>query len=532
MAWVNGEPVTTGEVMYQLQVAHRREDLSGAGAIDVSKYMNKVINNTLLVQEARIMGLDKTPEFIKAVDDYVLRESVVRLHEEEVLGKTELTEEDIVDFYTKNFDLFTLNYIVTDSKDRAEEALEKLKEGGDFEEVASEYSVRGQEDDDEKDMRTRMEEEGRKPHQITVSRNSLGKTPAIEESVLAMEPGDMSGVIEENDQYFIMVLASREEPDLKELESEHVRGKMEKQALKAKQETRGDEYVQELREQAVSEGQLHIDEEVLESIDFEDYSKEVVDKWKADERVLAEAYGSELTVSKLASIAKFGKTKEEVLDNWISFKVVDHEALSRNYEETSELGEMVETYNKQLLKDAFIKKMILSKIMVSDGLLKEYYSEHKEEFAGSPRYKIQQITVKSMEDAQDVLEELKGGADFSWVAKNRSTDVNSEMGGNLGWKKKAKLPVELWDYLDPLEPGEVSPIIKSGSSFRIIRMQGKEEGRIPEFEEVKGDVFSTYMQDRFSTIMDEYVSKLREDADIRVNEKAVRSLQGRFGGDA
>lgn len=234
LAWVNGEPVTAGDVLYQLQVSHRREDLAGAGAIDVSDYMQNVINNTLLVQEARIMGLDKTPEVTKAVDDYILRESVVKLHDEEVIEKTKLTEDDIVDYFKKNFNLFTLNYIVTDSEERAEEALAKLKEGADFEEVASEYSVLGKEE--EEDMQTKMQEEEEKnTHQIVLTLNALEQTPEIEEAVIGMKPGDMSGVIYSREQYYIFDLVSQKEPDLKDLEEEHVRKKIEKDALKAKQ---------------------------------------------------------------------------------------------------------------------------------------------------------------------------------------------------------------------------------------------------------------------------------------------------------
>jgi peptidyl-prolyl cis-trans isomerase C len=531
LAWVNGEPVTEGDVLYQLQVSHRREDLAGAGAIDVSDYVQNVINNILLVQEARIMGLDKTPEFKKAIDDYILRESVVKLHDEEVLAKTELTEEDVVDYFNENFNLFTLDYIVTDSEERAEEALAKLKEGADFEEVASEYSVRGKEE--EADIKTKMEEEeDTNPHQIVLTLNALEKTPEIEEAVLGMEPGDRRGVIQSGEQYYIVELVSQKEPDLKDLEKEHVRKRIEKGALEAKQKKREDDYVMDLREKAALEGQLHIYEDVLSSVDFKDRTEEEMDKLKADDRIVAEVYGNKLTVGDLASAARFDKTKEGLLDNWISFKVVNHEALSRHYEQAPELKEMLDSYKKQLLKDAFIKKVILPQIMVSDGILKDYYSEHKEDFVKAPRYKLQQITVKSEEDAEAVLEELKGGADFSWVAKNRSTDANREFGGNLGWKRKGQLPAEFWDYLDSLELGQISPIISTGSSFLIIRMQDKEEGEIPKFEEIKGAVFNAYMQDKFGTLMDDYVAKLRDGADIRVNEKAVRSLEERLRGGA
>jgi parvulin-like peptidyl-prolyl isomerase len=172
----------------------------------------------------------------------------------------------------------------------------------------------------------------------------------------------------------------------------------------------------------------------------------------------------------------------------------------------------------------------MSQIMISDGLLMDYYSEHKESFSPPTRYKIQQITLRTMEDAQAALEELKGGAEFSWVAKNRSTDANREIGGNLGWKRKSALQVEVRDLLDSLEVGQISPIISMDSSFLIIRIQGKEEGEIPEFGEVRQEVFNAYIQEQFSALMDEYVVKLREGADIEINDKAVRSLEEQLRG--
>jgi len=50
----------------------------------------------------------------------------------------------------------------------------------------------------------------------------------------------------------------------------------------------------------------------------------------------------------------------------------------------------------------------------------DYYARHKEDFAKPYWYKIQQITVNTMEDAQDISNSLKSGASFSWLAKRRS----------------------------------------------------------------------------------------------------------------
>lgn len=101
LANVNGEPITEEDLKYSLNVAHRREDLSSAGALNLSQYVQKLVDDILLTEEARSAGMDKYPEVQQAIEAYILRESVVRLHDEEIVQKVFITEEEIKDYYFK-----------------------------------------------------------------------------------------------------------------------------------------------------------------------------------------------------------------------------------------------------------------------------------------------------------------------------------------------------------------------------------------------------------------------------------------------
>jgi hypothetical protein len=87
LAVVDGEPVSEDDLEYSLQIAQRREDRSSAGMLNISEYVQKLIDDRLIVQEARRMGMDQQPETLKAGNAFLLRESVTRLHEEEILQK-------------------------------------------------------------------------------------------------------------------------------------------------------------------------------------------------------------------------------------------------------------------------------------------------------------------------------------------------------------------------------------------------------------------------------------------------------------
>lgn len=514
MAMVNGEPVTRGDLVYSIEVAHRREDLSGAGTLSVSDYMEKLIDDMLVIEEARRMGLEQDPAVVKAMDAYILRESVVRLHKDEILDKMQVTEGDLAEFYKEAYEFFTLEVIETATEEKATEVVDKLKEGGDFRELAKEYSVR--------------QAEGETP-EIVLSRLALSKTPEVEEAVLAMKPDETSGVIKSKDRFFIVKFISRKEADLADLDKEHVRRKIEKLVKDEKEEQRSQEYIATLREQATMNDALHIDQEVLSAIDLEGGAED----WKDSDSPVVRLYDKVLTAGDIVKMVKPEKTKEDIVDNWIGFELINHEALLRHYEAEPQLSKAAEIYRKQILKDAFIRKVILPKIMLSEKILEDFYSANKERFTEPPRYRIQQITVKSMEEAQDVMKELEGGADFSWVAKNRSVDGSREAGGNIGWVTKQTLPREAAAVVDSIEIGDISPILTiSPSTFRIIRLQSKEEGKIPEFKKIQEEVLKKYFEDQFNSFMGDYVAKLREGADIRVNEKAVRAMEETFKGGA
>ena len=67
-----------------------------------------------------------------------------------------------------------------------------------------------------------------------------------------------------------------------------------------------------------------------------------------------------------------------------------------------------------------------------------------------------------------------GGGDFERVAKRESMDGGTkDQGGDLGWRKRGDLPIELERYLfGPLaiKQGDVSPVIESPYGFHLLRI--------------------------------------------------------------
>jgi tetratricopeptide (TPR) repeat protein len=82
------------------------------------------------------------------------------------------------------------------------------------------------------------------------------------------------------------------------------------------------------------------------------------------------------------------------------------------------------------------------------------------------------IVVDAADEAARILAQLKSGADFAGVAREKSTDATSVDGGFLGQVDPATLRPELREALRGLRPGELSGLVRLPSGYAILKVQG------------------------------------------------------------
>lgn len=506
IVWVDGEPITRDDLGYSLQVAHRREDLSTTKKFDMSEYIQKLIEDRLIVQEARRMGLENTPDIQEKVREYVLRESVVKLYNEEIVDKSDMTAEDVMNYYRENYESLTLKVIQAGSEVEAGEIMNKLQSGEEFDKFALEYASHS---------------EKQNTRELVVKRKTL--RPAMKDAVAGLKPGETSSVINDQDNYYIVKLLDRQAAPDEELDS--VKADIEKVLRDQNIKNRSDEYLIELHDKTG----VKIDRELLASIKLEDGDR-TREEWLDDNRPLVEGNEIALTVGEFVAMLpeKPLKSNEESLKWWLDRKVVDVEALSRRYDVNTDLKDMVQRYKNVLLQAVFTRNVIAPQIKISEKDAEDYYLGHQNEYVKPARYRIQQITLMSKEEAEEVLNSLAGGANFSWLAKTKSKDAFASAGGVTDWKTKAQLHEPVRDVIDDLKQGEVSRIIQIEGEYLIVRLMERSAFEVEEFSNVKGLIYNAVYKEKFNEIYNAYIDKLRNDARIELNDEAIRSYMETF----
>ena len=87
-----------------------------------------------------------------------------------------------------------------------------------------------------------------------------------------------------------------------------------------------------------------------------------------------------------------------------------------------------------------------------------------------------------------MLAELKKGADFAALAKEKSKDPGAAEGGDLGYFTKDQMVPEFSAVAFKLGKGELSEPVKTQFGWHIIKVEDKRTKPTPAFDKVKAQI--------------------------------------------
>lgn len=144
-----------------------------------------------------------------------------------------------------------------------------------------------------------------------------------------------------------------------------------------------------------------------------------------------------------------------------------------------------EEIRREILSQRLREREVDNKVVVTESEIDNYLAA--EANAGGQRQEldIAQILIRVPENAspeqlaarreraEDVLRQLKTGADFAKTAAAYSDSSDALSGGDLGWRPADRLPQLFLDGVAKLQDGQVSGLLKSGNGFHILKLVGR-----------------------------------------------------------
>jgi len=190
---------------------------------------------------------------------------------------------------------------------------------------------------------------------------------------------------------------------------------------------------------------------------------------------------------------------------------------------------------KQIVKNFAIQKYIDSqfkgKVKVTDQDAKEFYTSNKEKFEQPEMVHARHILLLSKEGdskadknrkrekLMQIKKELKGGADFTELAKKFSEGPSKEQGGDLGFFARGQMVKPFEQVAFSMMPGDVSDIVETEFGYHLIKMEEKRPAKTVTFEESKVKITNYLSQEKLNENIETYLKEARAKADVKITGK-------------
>ena len=177
-------------------------------------------------------------------------------------------------------------------------------------------------------------------------------------------------------------------------------------------------------------------------------------------------------------------------------------------------------------------------IDVSDAVLRQVYSSAGDRFRTGERVRVRHILLKTTEKsaddikkieakANDLLKQIKAGADFGKLATENSDDPGSkEKGGEYGWMVKGQTVPAFETSAFSLKKNEISNPIKTEYGYHIIQVLDREDPKVQGFDEVKGELATELRRQQAQPRLEAAAEQAR--AELSKNPKNAVAIAAKY----
>ena len=245
---VNGIPVSAEQFLLMIEPYPDRmkENLQGREYV-----FNALVDHLLLEGEAKRMGLDRDPDYMRKVDSYRRNLLANSLFEKVNQGGFEVTVEEALEYFKAHPEEFDrpekvqVRHILLADKSEAQKVLKQIRKGGSFEKLARELSL---------DASTRSRGGDLGPF-------AKEQRPELASAAFALKkPGEVKGPVKTKRGFHLLQLVRRIEA--KKDTFEGIKDSLQSRLRARKRQQVKKDLLQRLREEA----QIQLDKQSLEAL--------------------------------------------------------------------------------------------------------------------------------------------------------------------------------------------------------------------------------------------------------------------------
>lgn len=152
-----------------------------------------------------------------------------------------------------------------------------------------------------------------------------------------------------------------------------------------------------------------------------------------------------------------------------------------------------EDIREEILSARLREREVDARIQISEADVDAFLEEQRGAPAAPPVFDLSQILLRVPEGAsaeqierqrqrgEDIIRQLRGGADFAKLAASFSDAPDALSGGAIGPRPADRLPQLFVDAVAGLKPGEIAALTRSPNGFHVLKLVDRREGGNAQF---------------------------------------------------
>lgn len=195
-------------------------------------------------------------------------------------------------------------------------------------------------------------------------------------------------------------------------------------------------------------------------------------------------------------------------------------------EEGIGFAQIMDRFRQALALEKLVEPQMAGKTEVTEEEAKAYYDENPTRFDLPETVRASHILLgptasadpnsdPNKAKAEELLAQIKEGADFAELAGTYSIDLGSKgRGGDLDYFPRGATVPEFEEAAFALEPNEVSDVVETQYGYHIIKATGRQDARTIPFEEAEPQIVQVLERQKQEQVITDYVQSLKEEATI------------------
>ncbi|MEE4012722.1 peptidylprolyl isomerase [Roseibium sp. FZY0029] len=246
--------------------------------------------------------------------------------------------------------------------------------------------------------------------------------------------------------------------------------------------------------------------------------------------VVAKVGDTEITEADLAFAAQdLGKELQRfppaqwrklLLDVMVDMELMAHAAREEGLDKDPDFQRQLDFLKLRALRNAYLAQKIDGE--VTDEEVQAAYDKEFADFEGAEEINARHILVKEKAEAEAIIAELDGGADFAELAREKSTGPSGPNGGSLGYFVKGQMVPPFEAAAFALEPGTYTKEpVETQFGWHVIKLEDKRRQEKPAFEEVANGLRQQLMRERYDARM----AELKDQVAVEIVDESLAKAE-------